>query len=404
MPLRQRPLAPEIDAYLRKQGSPLAGLGGAFAQAGTQYGVDPRLMVAISGAESSLGKYGPSQSIHNPFGMGPNINYPSYGAAISALAANLSKNYLGQGLNTIAEISTKYAPAGASNDPHSLNSNWVRNVTQYYKELGGSGDVSDPITTKDVASYAQTAASLESQYADAGQGPDLTMKRAAGPTPEQTAAIDQKVKAIGQLLNPPSYQPFALTDSKQRVQPYQPLDTSGGSFAYASQAIQDKLRKELSANLAQHNVDVHWDDGTVVSPDTAKIVGSAGEYMAQHPWRGKLLTQAKGFLGTPYVWGGESPKTGFDCSGFAQWLYGQRGINISRTTYTQIKEGQPVGIKNLMPGDLIFFGTRKDPHHEGIYLGNGQFIHAPHTGDVVKISPLSGSYRREFVTGRRIVA
>jgi len=183
MPLRQGPIAQTINTYLQSKGSPLAGHGAEFVQYGQQYGVDPRLLVGISGAETSLGTYGPSQRIHNPFGMGPNINYPTYGAAISALAANLAKNYFGKGLNTLGEISAKYAPVGASNDPTGLNSNWVRNVSQYYKELGGNP--TDLGTAADVANYTKTAQALEDRYSGAGDSPDLTS--AAAPVPAALA-------------------------------------------------------------------------------------------------------------------------------------------------------------------------------------------------------------------------
>lgn len=112
---------------------------------------------------------------------------------------------------------------------------------------------------------------------------------------------------------------------------------------------------------------------------------------------------AKKYLGDPYVWAGSSPKTGFDCSGFVQWLYGQEGIKLGRDTYSQIKDGVGVSKDQLMPGDIIFFGSTADPHHEGMYLGGGLFIHSPHTGDVIKISSLSESYyAQHYVTARRV--
>lgn len=118
----------------------------------------------------------------------------------------------------------------------------------------------------------------------------------------------------------------------------------------------------------------------------------------------KIVSQAHQYLGTPYKWGGTTPK-GFDCSGFVQYLYAQQGISIPRTTYQQIHAGKAVHkIKDLQPGDIILFGSAKDPHHEGMYIGHNQFIQAPHTGDVVKISSLKDPYyRQHFVTGRRIV-
>jgi cell wall-associated NlpC family hydrolase len=110
-------------------------------------------------------------------------------------------------------------------------------------------------------------------------------------------------------------------------------------------------------------------------------------------------------MGTPYKWGGSSPATGFDCSGLVQWAYAQSGIQIPRVTDQQIlaSNGTPVDRNHLLPGDLVFF---RDPsgyvHHVGMSLGGDKFIHAPHTGDVVKISSLSGWYASTYVGARRL--
>jgi cell wall-associated NlpC family hydrolase len=121
-----------------------------------------------------------------------------------------------------------------------------------------------------------------------------------------------------------------------------------------------------------------------------------------HPMAGGLIRQAEKFLGTPYKWGGADPK-GFDCSGFVQYLYGKQGIKLGRTTYQQINEGKPVKQNQLRPGDIVFFSKDGDVHHEGLYIGNNQFMHAPHTGDVVKISSLSEPYyAQQFAGGRRV--
>jgi cell wall-associated NlpC family hydrolase len=112
-----------------------------------------------------------------------------------------------------------------------------------------------------------------------------------------------------------------------------------------------------------------------------------------------IVAYASNFLGVRYVWGGTSPN-GFDCSGFVQYVYAHFGIGLGRTTYDQINNGSPVSKSQLQKGDLVFFGTYSDPHHVGIYVGNGCYIHAPQTGDVVKISSLDG--RSDFLTGRRV--
>jgi len=102
-------------------------------------------------------------------------------------------------------------------------------------------------------------------------------------------------------------------------------------------------------------------------------------------------------LGEPYVWGAEGPNR-FDCSGLVCYVYAQIGILLPRVTFDQVRVGKPVSGDSLEPGDLVFF--RKNAH-VGIYIGSGYFIHAPHTGDVVKISPLSA--RRDLSACRRIL-
>ena len=109
-----------------------------------------------------------------------------------------------------------------------------------------------------------------------------------------------------------------------------------------------------------------------------------------------IVNIAYKYLGVPYVWGGTSP-SGFDCSGFVQYVYKEAGINLSRTTYSQITEGYAVS--SLEPGDLVFFGSYSNPYHVGIYIGNGQYVHSPRTGDVVKVASLS--YRNDYCGGRR---
>jgi cell wall-associated NlpC family hydrolase len=113
---------------------------------------------------------------------------------------------------------------------------------------------------------------------------------------------------------------------------------------------------------------------------------------------GRAVALAAQFLGVPYRWGGASPETGFDCSGLTMYVYGQLGVQLSHYTGAQMQEGAPVPPEALQPGDLVFFdaGAFGVPGHEGMYVGGGLFIQAPHTGDVVKISPLA-AYANRYV-------
>ncbi len=111
-----------------------------------------------------------------------------------------------------------------------------------------------------------------------------------------------------------------------------------------------------------------------------------------------IVDYAYSFLGIDYVWGGNDP-SGFDCSGLTQYVYAHFGIDITRTTYTQIGQGSYVSRDQLVPGDLVFFGYGS-PDHVGIYVGGNQYLHAPQTGEQVKVSPMT---RSDYMTARRIV-
>lgn len=130
--------AAQIDAYLAGKGSPMAGQGRAFVASGALWRVDPRLLVAISGAESSFGQI--TCGAFNAWGYGcPNNPYgwTSWADAIDTVAKGLRTNYLAEGRTTVALIQQKYAPSGATNDPTGLNNYWVANVSRFLLEQGG---------------------------------------------------------------------------------------------------------------------------------------------------------------------------------------------------------------------------------------------------------------------------
>lgn len=116
----------------------------------------------------------------------------------------------------------------------------------------------------------------------------------------------------------------------------------------------------------------------------------------------KLVDLAKSKMGCKYVWGATGPNT-FDCSGLMLWAHKQMGISIPRTSLEQSRSGKAVSKSDLQPGDLVFFKTTSAPvGHVGMYIGNGQFVHAPNKNKPVKIDSLSSSYySSRYVNARR---
>lgn len=120
--------------------------------------------------------------------------------------------------------------------------------------------------------------------------------------------------------------------------------------------------------------------GATISNPARGNVGVTGQDIVDYAYQ---------FLGIPYVWGATGPST-FDCSGLTSYVYRHcANLEITRTTYTQINVGIPVAYNEMQPGDLVFM---RNNEHVGIYIGNGQMIHAPRTGDVVKVSNVFSFY------------
>ncbi|VBB08244.1 Hypothetical protein LUCI_3513 [Lucifera butyrica] len=114
-----------------------------------------------------------------------------------------------------------------------------------------------------------------------------------------------------------------------------------------------------------------------------------------------IVNTAKKYMGVPYVWGGDQP-TGWDCSGFTQYVMRQNGITLPRTAAEQYAVGTPVDKNDLLPGDLVFFTTYKPgASHVGFYIGGGKFIHASSAAGKVTISSLDEKYYSDHYIGSR---
>jgi len=165
----------------------------------------------------------------------------------------------------------------------------------------------------------------------------------------------------GDNINLASYLTSAIdnTDGDMKSQvTYNTIDTSSTGLKTVIYSATDSKGNKSEARL---DVDVVYSGQLIVNTGLAK-------------------------LGTPYRWGATGPSS-FDCSGFTQWVYAQNGIYIPRTSGAQKSAGKTISLSELEPGDIVWRSG-----HVGIYIGGGQYVHAPHTGDVVKVSSMSSGH------------
>ncbi|MGH7313553.1 MAG: C40 family peptidase, partial [Candidatus Rokuibacteriota bacterium] len=134
-----------------------------------------------------------------------------------------------------------------------------------------------------------------------------------------------------------------------------------------------------------------------VAPTRRAVRPATPRSSSSTPTEHRVVQLATRHVGRPYTWGGSSP-SGFDCSGFVMFVYGKVGVSLPHNAARQYAYGTPVRRDELQPGDLVFFDRLR---HNGIYIGDGQFVHASQQGSGVKISRLDGYWFRERWIGAR---
>lgn len=144
---------------------------------------------------------------------------------------------------------------------------------------------------------------------------------------------------------------------------------------------------------------------TVNEPMTAPRSTASAVF---NPAADDVLFRAIGLVGTPYVWGGNTPSSGFDCSGLIGFVYNDAaGINLPRTTQQMAKmQGQHVPRNQLRSGDLVFFSTAGNGRvsHAGIYVGDGRFVHAPSSGGTVRLDSVDSTYwSKVYLQAKRVL-
>jgi cell wall-associated NlpC family hydrolase len=213
---------------------------------------------------------------------------------------------------------------------------------------------------------------------------EVTIGAVHGPGAFDITAVDGRPVGPGNVAARDLAQSLASVDPSARPAAIAtPWNIAGGSYATGAEH-QDHIHVAFDATAA----------AAVGVP--AAMPSAAGE---------AVVHEAARFIGKPYVWGGESPNSGFDCSGLVQYSYRQLGIDLPRTTYDQIGQGTAVQWGHFQPGDLIFSnfdGPGAGASHVVIYAGNGQVIAAPHTGGHVEYEPVDW-FKSNFVGARRVI-
>jgi cell wall-associated NlpC family hydrolase len=206
---------------------------------------------------------------------------------------------------------------------------------------------------------------------------NLQVKRLVAERARQRTAIEVRIGERRQLLD-------SLNGQVQRLLAAQQAAALRASRA-AEQQVSDAQNVTAQA-FASTPV-----GASAVTPEGAAVIPPSS-------YSG-VVGVAMQYLGTPYVWAGSSP-AGFDCSGLVMYAYSQEGVALPHSSYAMWNDGVSVPKDQLEPGDIVFFDGLG---HVGIYIGGGEFVHAPHTGTVVQVSSLdSGSYAGSYDGARRV--
>ncbi len=169
----------------------------------------------------------------------------------------------------------------------------------------------------------------------------------------------------------------------------------------ASRSTADKQHGSLTANLPDA-------PSTRRSTETnIKNAAKAADERKRLNAAENVIETAKSQMGVPYRYGGTSPSTGFDCSGFARWVFAQHGITLPRTSREQMLAGIPIDKADVKPGDLLIFSRRVGSlrsTHAGIYVGDGNFIHSPRAGQSIRVDQaFEDHYAKRFICARRVI-
>ncbi|WAH39327.1 NlpC/P60 family protein [Alicyclobacillus dauci] len=205
--------------------------------------------------------------------------------------------------------------------------------------------------------------------------------------------------------------PVAMADTQHTVQSGETLWKIAQRFQTTT-SILENLNPLINPDILYPGEVIQIPSTVVANPasttssnsSTASSNSTASSTNSAPSKASAIIATAKGFLGTPYVWGGTAP-SGFDCSGFVQYVYGQNGVTLPRTSTEQSTVGTSITQAALQPGDLVFFADtwKAGVSHVGIYLGNRQFIEESSGKGQVIITSLDNPYYAAHYAGARRV-
>lgn len=256
-----------------------------------------------------------------------------------------------------------------------------RDVTVDYKSEFKVEDYMTMTDNVDTHLQVEVKGKVDTSVLDDKQNITVIVKDAAG------NKTTQKLNTIIKDISGPQ---IVLTTNKVRI-------NKGDSINLASYltSAQDNSDGDMKSKVTYNTIDTSSTGTKTVTYTATDSFGnkSAVQLQVEVVYPGQaIVNTGLSKLGTPYKWGSTGP-TSFDCSGFTQWVYRQNGIYIPRTSGAQKSAGKVISLSQLEPGDIVWRSG-----HVGIYIGGGKYVHAPHTGDVVKVSSMSSG---KFTCGVR---
>ncbi len=254
-----------------------------------------------------------------------------------------------------------------------------------------AGGLGDPILAPGTPDHAEVVVAQQDLQA-IGYG--IVANGQFGPATERAVISFQKQQglSVNGLIDQETGNALTLAATSQQRRVSAPASTTlytvspSDSMASLAQTFHTTVAALLSLNSLP--VPVLSPGEQLLIPATASANTTAGASAI----RATMVADALKQIGVPYHWGGTSPATGFDCSGLVQYVAGLAGISLPRTSSAQFQVGVPVPASALMPGDLLFFDTYGWATHVAIYIGGGQLVDAPDSGQQVHIQSLSNSY------------